>query len=286
MPSFAVSTSVLTLVQAALVLLPSARRVRVPRRLTGRWWATLPAASVLVVVFGLRAAAPAAQGLTYLALVAVPVLAAGALAFVSRGARPMLGALALVLFVLAWADRRGLLGQAAALALSGLSCVALGVLLSAVAPSRWLRAGIVVMAVVDSALVVSDLLQAPNDVLNAAAPAAGLPQLQTAGFGSAVMGFGDLFIAGVLGAVLAANRRVQRQGAWAVAMLGLGFNLLFLVVRELPATVPVALALVLVEVHARRGRRRAARPSPALSGPGDAHMGGPPVALGATARIE
>lgn len=285
MPSFAVSTSVLTLVQAALVLLPSSGRVRMPRWLTGRWWATLPAASVLVVVFGLRAAAPAAQGLTYLALVAVPLLAVAALAFASRGARPLLGALALGLFVLSWADRKGLIGQTAALALSGLSCVALGVLLSAVAPSRWLKAGIVVMAVVDSALVVSDLLQAPNDVLNAAAPAAGLPQLQTAVFGSAVMGFGDLFIAGVFGAVLAVDRRVQRQGALAVAALGLGFNLLFLVVGELPATVPVALALVLVEAHARRGRRQAPQPSPALSG-GGSQASGPPVALGATSRLE
>lgn len=286
MPSFAVSTSVLALVQAALVLLPSAGRVRMPQRLTGRWWAIVPAASVLVVVFGLRAAAPAAQGLTYLALVAVPLLAAGALAYAARGARPPLGVLAVVLFALAWANRQGLVGETAALALSALSCVALGVLLSAVAPSRWLKAGIVVMAVVDSALVVSDLLQAPNDVLNAAAPVAGLPQLQTAVFGRALMGFGDLFIAGVLGAVLAVDPPLQRRGAVAVAVLGLGFNLLFLVVSELPATVPVALALILVEAHARRGRRRALEPA-SLSGAGaGARASGPTVALPATPRIE
>lgn len=285
MPSFAVSTSVLALVQAVLVLLPSTGRVRMPQRLTGRWWAILPAASVLAVVFGLRAAAPAAQGLTYLALVAVPLLAVVALVHAARGGRPLLGILALVLFVAAWADRQSLVGEAAALALSGLSCVTLGVLLSAVAPSRWLKVGIVVMAVVDSALVVSDLLQAPNDVLNAAAPGAGLPQLQTAVFGPALMGFGDLFIAGVLGAVLAVDRPLQRRGALAVAVLALSFNLLFLVVSELPATVPVALALVLVEAHARHGRRRALRPPRALSG-GDARPGAPTVALPATPRSE
>ena len=57
--------------------------------------------------------------------------------------------------------------------LTALRCVTLGVLLDAVAPARWLKVGIVAMALVDTALVVSDQLQAPNNVLNAAAPAAG-----------------------------------------------------------------------------------------------------------------
>ena len=91
------------------------------------------------------------------------------------------------------------MGDGAALALSAFSCVALGVLLAAVTPPRWLAAGIVAMAVADTALVVSDLLQRPNNALNAAHPPAGLPQLQSAVFGSAVMGYGDLFVAGALG---------------------------------------------------------------------------------------
>ncbi len=65
------------------------------------------------------------------------------------------------------------------------------------------------MALADSALVISDLLQRPNNALNAAHPAAGLPQLQSAVVGSAVMGYGDLFIAGVLGGLLAAGSRPQ-----------------------------------------------------------------------------
>jgi hypothetical protein len=113
------------------------------------------------------------------------------------------------------------------------------------------------MALVDAALVVADLLQAPNNVLNAAHPAAGLPQLQRALFGSALVGYGDLFVAGVVGAMLATNPRLQRRGALLAAGLALLFNLLFFVVKELPATVPIALALVIIDAHeAGLGRLR------------------------------
>ena len=120
-----------------------------------------------------------------------------------------------------------------------LSCVSLGVLLAAVTPPRWLAGGIVAMAVADTTLVVSDLLQRPNNALNAARPAAGLPQLQSATFGTAVMGYGDLFVAALLGALLAvaAGRRWQLRGATLAALLAVAFDLLFFFVDELPATV-------------------------------------------------
>jgi hypothetical protein len=107
--------------------------------------------------------------------------------------------------------------------------------------------------------VVADLLQKPNSALNAAHPAAGMPRLQSAAFGSAVMGYGDLFIAGVLGGLLAATvgYRSQRRAAVLTASIALSFDLLFLLVDELPATVPVALALIVI---ALRRRRRPARP--------------------------
>ncbi len=155
------------------------------------------------------------------------------------------------LFALAWVDRSGLAGEAAAVALSALSCVTLGVLLAAVTPARWLVVAIVLMAVADTALVVSELLQQPNDVLNAANPVADLPRLQSETFGSAVMGYGDLFVAGLLGGLLAAGGERSRQlfGAALVAGLAVGFDLLFFAVQELPATVPVALATILMMVR-------------------------------------
>jgi hypothetical protein len=255
---FAISTSVLTLTQAATVAVPRARRLPVLERLRAGAWAAIPAASVVAVVFGLRAASGAAQGLTDLALFAVPVLAASALAWAARGGRPALAAAAIPLFALAWADHRGLAGEAAAVVLTALSCVTLGVLLASVAPARWLKWGIVVMALVDTALVVSDLLQAPNNVLNAASPGPGLPQLQKAAFGSAVMGYGDFFAAALLGALLASRWPLQRRAALVAAAIGLSFDLLFLVVNELPATVPIALTLLVVDRLAGARARDAA----------------------------
>jgi hypothetical protein len=110
------------------------------------------------------------------------------------------------------------------------------------------------MAAVDAYLVGSDLLQGPNAVLNTAAPGAGLPRLQLAHFGSAVMGFGDLFIAATLGALLASDRRLQLRGAVLAAIICLSFDLLFFAVDELPATVPIALTLAVLEFSRRRFR--------------------------------
>jgi hypothetical protein len=108
------------------------------------------------------------------------------------------------------------------------------------------------MAAIDTWLVASDLLQGPNAVLNAVSPGGGLPRLQFVSFGSAVMGFGDLFIAATLGALLARDRRLQLTGAALAAAIGLGFDLLFFAVDELPATVPIALTLALLELSRRR----------------------------------
>jgi drug/metabolite transporter superfamily protein YnfA len=263
MPPFWMSIALLSIAQGALVAVPRAPAIPRLARLNARRWAAIPAASVIGFVFIARAAERAsAQGLTYLALGAVPVLAALALGWLSRGARPARALLVLPLFALAWADRSGLAGEGAGLVLSALSCVALAMLLAAVTPPGWLAAGIVAMALADTALVVSDLLQRPNDVLNAAHPAAGLPRLQSAAFGRAVMGYGDLFVAAVLGALLAGTegRSLQLRAARLAAVLALVFDLMFFVVNELPATIPVALTLILLVLARRPGWLRSPRP--------------------------
>jgi hypothetical protein len=265
MPPFWISIAVLSIAQGAIVALPRALDPGTLARLRGRRWAVIPPLSVIAFVFIARGAEHAsAQSLTYLALFGVPSLAALALGWLvwdPRSPHPLGALLAPALFALAWVDRTGLAGQSAALVLSALSCAALGVLLAAVTPPRWLAAGIVAMAIADAALVISDLLQRPNNALNAAHPAAGLPQLQRVVFGSALMGYGDLFIAGALGGLLAAalGRRWQLRGAALTTLLALAFDLLFFFVDELPATVPVALALVLVVLRRRREAARRAR---------------------------
>ncbi|HUZ27852.1 MAG TPA: hypothetical protein VMU90_01350, partial [Solirubrobacteraceae bacterium] len=105
-------------------------------------------------------------------------------------------------------------------------------------------------------LVVANLLQGPNASLIAAHPGAGLPRLQTEVFGSVTMGYGDLFVAALLGAVLASNRRRQLIAAGLTLLLAGLFDLLFLAVNELPATVPVALALIVLEIWDRRRKSR------------------------------
>ncbi len=258
MPSFAVSIAALSLFQAVLVALPRARPpfAWMPN---SPWWAFVPAASILVVVFGIEAAPGSADALTWLALLAVPPLAAFALGWLVHGTAPAWALLVLPLFVLAWALPDALAGETARALLSGLACIALGWLLVSVVPARWLRWGIYAMAAIDAALVAAELLQDPSAVLSAAAPA-GLPRFQVLDFGAARMGFGDAFLAATVGCLLALPadgpqsepgvRFVAHRQQWTaalVAVLGLGFDLLFFTLDTLPATVPVALALALSE---------------------------------------
>jgi hypothetical protein len=278
---FALSIALLGFVQAALVALPAPRpRPAWVERLGSPWWAVIPALSIVVVLGAIEASPSSADALTYVALVAVPPLAAFALATlirrvcVNRRYPPVHAdsrsdgsswlvpvVVAAGLFVLAWVSPHSLAGEAAATALSGLACVTLGWLLVCGVPAQWLRLGVYAMAMIDTIYVTADLLREPNAVLNAAAPAAGLPQLQAVHFGSALMGFGDLFVAALVGCLLAADgtqadeidRLASRQwvAAGLVAVLALVFDLLFFAVDELPATVPVALALLLVQRRRR-----------------------------------
>jgi hypothetical protein len=261
---FIPSDAAVLIVQAGVVAAPR-RPPRLPwiERMSGPAWAAIPIVSVVGVIFAIRYVSSTATGLTWLALVAVPLLAALALGWAAHGGRWWLALLFVPLFLLAWLDRTTLVGEGAGTLLCALSCVSLGWLLAAVAPPGWLKLGILAMAAADVWLVLSDLLQTPNDALVSAAPApgSGLPQLQSESFGSISLGYGDLFVAGVLGGVLAREgRRQWPVGLLTLVLAGL-FDLLFFVLSELPATVPVAAALIVAEVYvwqrARRGRSRA-----------------------------
>ena len=311
---------VLNATQAVLVLLPAAGLPLWARRYAGRSWSLVLPLSISVVVALLAVLPGAAVGLTWLALVATPVLAAAALGWGAHGARPWLAVLAVPAFVAAvvWEGERG--GQVGALLITALSCVALARLLvgavdtasgatpgdagdhtgaarsaaagsadravpgaarprardGAVVPrawaaagrvggvlpaTAWIRVALVAMAAIDAVLVFSGGLQEPNRALNAAVPAAELPRLQFVQIGTASMGYGDVFVAAVLGALLAAegaSRRTQAVAALATLGLTTAFDLLFWVQSTLPATVPVAAAVLLF--GGWRGPVRAARP--------------------------
>lgn len=205
-------------------------------------FAALPLLALVSVVFGLRAAPEAAGTLAKVALLAVPVLALVA------GARAGLPGLAAVLAMLGLAlhESGSLSGQLAALGLVAASCTVLGAALVAVAPPRWLGAGIAATAAVDLVLVASGLLGPASAALNAAG-AQTLPQLQRVELGPLTMGFADLFLPALVGALLAARVRTRRWVALLTLCFALAAGALFLVVERLPATVPVALALLVVE---------------------------------------
>lgn len=251
----------LDVLQAACVLLPAAglpawlARQRIAS--LNRWWALVLPASIVVCVGGIALVPSSADFYTYLALFAVPPLGVAALAWGARGARPAFGAIGLVLVAVAiWRSTDSQVGDLAAGALTALSCVTLARLLVAVAPLTLVKVALVVMAIIDAYLVFGGGIETSANLLNAAAPAFELPQLQTAYFRGASLGYGDLFVAAVFGALLAAEHRAQTLGAAICLVAFVAFDVLFNYFDTLPATVPVAVVLVGWELGSRPWARR------------------------------
>jgi hypothetical protein len=115
------------------------------------------------------------------------------------------------------------------------------------------------MAVVDATFIFGQLWQHQNAQFAVAAP--GLPQLQIVRLGGASCDFGDFFAAALVGAILARERRAQLVAAVATFVVAQAFDQLFLVVDQLPATVPPA--LVMLALKARRVAHATLRPLPA-----------------------
>lgn len=251
---FWIDDGLLGAVQASLVALPGAGAPRWVYRLASSRWALILPGSIAIVIAGLAIAPGAADGLTWLAFVAIPPLAALALGWAMRGARPWLAVLVVPLLAVPmivvnqshpFVDPA--IADACAVMLSALSCVTLGRLLAAVAPTWALEAGIVAMATIDAILVFSHGLQQPNSVLVTAVPSVSgfeLPRLQVANFHFAQIGYGDLFIAGVLGAVVAVRNGPALTLALWTLVATLAFDQLFRVRDVLPATVPVAVVTI------------------------------------------
>src|SRR5215212_5091298 len=164
-------------------------------------------------------------------------------------ARIGLVALALVvaMVVLTVHDNHSVSGQIAALGLVAASCTVLGALLVAVTPPRWLGVGIAATAAVDLVLVASGFLAPATHALNSAGVTDSLPQLQRVELGPLTMGFADPFLPALVGALLATRARTRHWVALLTLCFALAAGLVFLVADRLPATVAVALALLVVE---------------------------------------
>jgi hypothetical protein len=229
-------------------------------RLAGRGWALIAPLSIALTIAAISVLPGTADVLALVALVLVPPGCALALGWAARGARPPLAVVAVALLAVATASPESTAGQLARVALIVGSVVTVGRLLAGAVPPGVLELALVAMAAVDSVLVFSELFQAQFSTFGTAAPPAGLPQLQVAELGTASLQYGDFFAAGVVGGVLAAERRPQLAAAAALLVASLAFDQLFLVVDTLPATVPPAVVLVV----ARRvgGSRPSRRPPP------------------------
>lgn len=259
---FELNTLVLDAAQALCVALPAAGIPAFLLRLGGRGWALVAPLSVVLSVAAIGAATASADVLTWIALLLVPLGCALALGWAAHGARPWLAVAIAPLLAAALAAPDDPLGRGARLVMIVGSCVTVGRLLAGGAPLRYLKAGVVAMAVVDAAFIFGDFFGEQNAAFNAAEPAAGLPRLQVADVGNVSTDYGDYFVAGLVGGILAAERRPQAVAAVATLAAAQAFNQLFLVVDSLPGTVPPALVMLAVEAWYRRAptRRQPAAP--------------------------
>jgi hypothetical protein len=249
---FDLDTFVLDAAQAACVALPAAGVPAVLMRLGGRGWGVVAPASVVITVLAISAAEGSADVLTWIALVLVPPGCALALGWAAHGARPWLAAAVVPILAVAVAAPDDPAGRVARLMLIVGSVVTLGRLLAGVAPLLVLKAGVVAMTVIDSVFIFGDFWSEQNASFNAAVPAEHLPRLQVAHIGQVSTDYGDYFIAGLVGGILAAERRPQALLALATLVAAEAWNQLFLVVDSLPGTVPPCAVLLASELWQRR----------------------------------
>ena len=213
-------------------------------RLGGRGWSLVAPLSIVVSIGVIALADVGADVLTWIALLLVPPGCALAVGWAAHGARPALAVLALPALAAALAAPDDPLGRTGRLVLIAGSVVTVGRLLAGAAPLLLLKAGVVAMAAIDAVVIFGDLFDRENALFDAAAPAAGLPRLQVAEIGDASTDYGDFFVAGLVGGILAAERRPQLAAALAAFAVMQAFNQLFLVVDSLPGTIPPALVML------------------------------------------
>lgn len=203
----------------------------------------------MVIILG---AWPAAvEAVTALAAIAVPVLALLAGFHVRRWVVPLALA-APLLWLVAWRLEPSPWAELAANLLIVLAAALLGRLTGWVAPRWALVIGVFITSAVDVWQVAQIEVQPVAQALGIAQPPSGLPSLQELRFEGATMGWGDAYLAAVVGAIVAVSRRATIAAVLACGIGGALFALLFLVVDFLPATVPVAFALVVAGVVERR----------------------------------
>ena len=247
------SCTALAVAQGLTVVLPRRPR-RVALRISHTWVAILPPAAFLVTVAGLARHPSLALAVVAVACIGVPVLGALAIGAFARGGRPERALLVIPLLVLA-ALHVGLAGELAVLTLVMLSCVALGSLLAAVAGIRELVIAALLVAVLDLVLMHAGGIRIATAAL-LDAHAGRMPDFAQPVLGRMTIGYGDFFVAALAGAIASRQPSLQTVVALATTAFALAQYALSSDGDLLPATVPVAVALVVAAVVGRLRRRR------------------------------
>ncbi|HEX5618971.1 MAG TPA: hypothetical protein VFX51_11150 [Solirubrobacteraceae bacterium] len=251
---FDLDTFLLDAAQALCIALPAAGLPLWLSRLRGRAWALLAPLSLAGTLLAILLIPTSADFFSWVALLLVPPGCALALGWAMHGARPWFAVLAIPLLVAALVAPEETVGRAARILLIVGSTATAGRLLAGGAPLPWLKVGVIAMAVIDAIFVLGDHFNDQFAGFDAAAPAAGLPQLQLARIGDVATDYGDYFVAGLVGAIIAAERGPQLAAAILMLPVAEAWNQLFLVTDSLPNTTPPALVLIGVEIWRRRRR--------------------------------
>jgi hypothetical protein len=244
-----------SLLEGALVLLPRARPFPGLTRMRAPAWAALLPISIVVGTFGLLVAPGLASPTVLAAAITTPLLALVAVLAVVRVRLIVLplaagaGALAI------WAT--GLGGHVGTGVVTALACLTVGAALQRLIPGRWLLMGVVAMSVVDIALLFSGPGYHETALLAAATTNFHGPRFTGARIGDTTIGYPDLFLAALLGTSLAGDR-AQVWGAALLTVLAVAYDSMLTPGLLLPATVPIAMTLLIVGLV--RGRRRVAGP--------------------------
>ena len=255
----------LATLEGGLVALPRADALAPLKTLRSPAWALLLPGSILAGTFIPLAMPSMAFGLVVLAGVLTPALAAIAILHVVRGPRTAL-VLAACALTLTAALMSGWAGQISASALTALGCLAVGTALARLIPARWFVLGVLGMCLADVALLASGIGHSAAALMASATADVHGPVFSQADIGRVSTDYPDLVLAAVLGGFLAGRHR-QLLAALLVTAIGAAYGLLLLPLQSLlPATVPIAFALLLLEGAANRRTLRARWPIRARTG--------------------
>ncbi len=243
-----------SVLEGALVLLPRARPFPGLARLRAPAWAALLPISIIVGTFGLLIAPGLASPTVFAAAITTPLLAVIAVLLVVRARFLVLPMAALAGALAVWETGQG--GHVGTGVVTALACLTVGAALQRLIPGRWLLVGVVAMSVVDITLLLAGPGYHETALLAAAQTNFHGPRFTGARLGGTTIGYPDLFLCALLGAALAGSR-AQMWAAGLLTVSAVGYDSLLSPGLLLPATVPIALTLVVVGfTRHRRSRAR------------------------------